>query len=110
MPMVTETNSFLITGATGTTGSAVVLEMLSRGLPVRAFVHKTDFRSEQLRRAGAEIHQGDLLDLMAVRSALGGIRRAYFCFPPEDRLLEASVNFAVAAREANLEAVVNMSQ
>ncbi|MFQ5793314.1 MAG: NmrA family transcriptional regulator [Acidobacteriota bacterium] len=39
-----------------------------------------------------------------------GIKRAYFCYPPADGLLEATTNFAAVGKEVGLEAVVNMSQ
>ena len=39
-----------------------------------------------------------------------GIKRAYFTYPVADGLLEATAIFAMAAREANTELVVNMSQ
>lgn len=85
-------------------------ELTRRGLPVRALVHRLDERSEALRREGAEIVQGDLLAIGSVRAALADITRAYFCYPPEDGLLEATANFAIAARDAKLESVANLSQ
>ena len=53
---------FLITGATGKTGTASVHLLLERGHRVRAFVHRHDARSESLAAAGAEIAAVDLLD------------------------------------------------
>jgi uncharacterized protein YbjT (DUF2867 family) len=43
----------LVTGATGKTGSATALQLLEKGYPVRAFVHRLDSRSERLQKAGA---------------------------------------------------------
>jgi uncharacterized protein YbjT (DUF2867 family) len=51
-----------------------------------------------------------LLDLGLVRRAMSGVRRAYFTYPVQPGLLEATANFAVAAREASVERVVNLSQ
>ena len=100
----------LVTGATGKTGNPVVEQLLALELPVRAFVHRIDERSERLEALGAEILQGDFLDLQSVRSAMQGVKRIYFCYPPQgDRLLEAATNVAVAARDAGVEALVNMS-
>src|SRR5215472_18616874 len=53
---------FLITGATGRTGTTSVHLLLARGHRVRAFVHRHDDRSEALAAAGAEIAAGDLQD------------------------------------------------
>jgi len=44
---------FLITGATGNTGATTVRLLLQRGYHVRAFVHRSDARSESLAEDGA---------------------------------------------------------
>jgi uncharacterized protein YbjT (DUF2867 family) len=54
--------------------------------------------------------QGDLLDPDFVRVSLRGIKRAYFTYPVADGLLEATTIFAMAAREAETELIVNNSQ
>ncbi len=101
----------LVTGATGKTGAPVVEQMLERGYKVRAFVHRLDERSARLARLGAEIVPGDILDLKAVRAAMTGVGRVYFCFTPRsEHLPEATANIAIAARDAGIEALVNMSQ
>jgi uncharacterized protein YbjT (DUF2867 family) len=70
------------------------------GLPVRAFVHKIDARSEQLRAEGVEVVQGDLSDFEAVGAALKGITAAYFVYPIQvPGILEATAFFAQAAIE-----------
>jgi uncharacterized protein YbjT (DUF2867 family) len=101
---------FLITGATGKTGSTTVQLLLERGHRVRAFVHREDDRSRQLAATGAEIVVGDLLDFHDVSSALPGVSGAYFCYPIAPGLLDATVTFAQAATEAGVRSVVNMSQ
>jgi len=110
-----ETNDakFLIAGAGGrhgATGNHVVKQLLARGLPVRAFVFRADERADQLAAIGAEIVVGDLRDIDAVRRAMRGITRAYFVYPITQGLLEAITVFAAAAKEAGVEAIVNMSQ
>lgn len=102
--------TILVTGATGYTGRRTVEILTSKGVPVRALVHKEDERSAELRAMGAEVVLGDLLDLNAVRSALEGIRTAYFVYPITPGLIDATARFAQAAKEAGVEAVVNMSQ
>src|SRR2546430_11807229 len=108
------TNPILVTGAAGgrqgSTGKRVTELLLKRRLPVRAFVRELDERAEYLRQLGAEVIEGDLLDLSSVRRALQGIRRAFLTYPVSDGLLEATVTFAIAAREAGTELVVNLSQ
>jgi len=102
--------TFLVTGATGDTGRHTALSLLERGLGVRAFVHTVDERSEALREAGADIVEGNLLDLDSVRQALEGAAGAYFVYPLRPGLLDATAYFAQAAKEAATPVVVNMSQ
>ena len=101
---------FLITGATGATGGAAAEQLLEQGRRVRAFVHRSDERAENLRKRGADIVIGDLLDFDAVRAALKNVDRAYFVYPIQPGLVQATAQFAQAAREAAIEAIVNMSQ
>jgi uncharacterized protein YbjT (DUF2867 family) len=97
-------------GAQGSTGRLVAGLLLKQGLPVRAFVHKLDARSDELRQAGAEIVEGDLLNPASVQAAMRNVKRAYFTYPVADGLLEATTIFAATARDAGLELVVNNSQ
>jgi NAD(P)H dehydrogenase (quinone) len=102
---------FLITAATGNTGAPTVKFLLEAGHRVRAFVHRTDRRSEALAALGAEVVTGDLLDFHSVSSAMSGVSAAYFCYPiAPGSLLPATAIFAQAASEAGVKAVVNMSQ
>ena len=104
------TPTILVTGATGKTGSIVVEKVLAQGFPVRALVHRASAAAQSLAALGAETVVGDLFDLDDLRRALAGIERVYFVPPVAERLLEATANFAVAAKEAGIEAVVNVSQ
>jgi NAD(P)H dehydrogenase (quinone) len=76
-----ESKVFLITGATGDTGSKAARFLLEKRHKVRAFVHKNDSRSRGLAELGAEIVVGDLLDFKTVRGALVGVSGAYFVYP-----------------------------
>jgi NAD(P)H dehydrogenase (quinone) len=101
---------FLITGATGATGGYAVRQLLEKKHAVRVLAHRPDERSEQLQKAGAEVAFGDFLDFDSVRAALSGVQRAYFCYPISPGLVQATAQFAQAAKEASVEVVVNMSQ
>ena len=104
----------LITGAAGgtqgSTGRLVASLLMKRGIPVRALVHHLDARSDELRKEGAEVVEGDLLNPASVQAAMRSVKRAYFTYPVADGLLEAAAIFAAAARDAALELVVNNSQ
>jgi NAD(P)H dehydrogenase (quinone) len=100
----------LITGATGDTGRPAVKESIARGLPVRAMVHSRDDRSAALEKLGAEVVAGDLHNIDSIREAMEGIDAAYLVYPVQPGLIDATVNFAQAAREVGLSAVINLSQ
>jgi uncharacterized protein YbjT (DUF2867 family) len=42
-------------GAQGSTGRQIATLLLDKGIPVRAFVHKPDARSDALLELGAEV-------------------------------------------------------
>ncbi len=101
----------LVTGAAGKTGAAAVEQMLDHGFPVRALVRRLDDRSARLEALGAEVMLGDLLDPQSMRAAMRSVKRVYFVYPPQGELLvEATTIVAVAARDAGVETLVNMSQ
>ena len=95
-------------GRQGKTGRHVSEMLLKRGIPVRAFVHKIDERSDQLRALGAEIFEGDFLDVRSVKRAVQDVSSVYFAYPVQDGLLDATAAMAVAAREAGISRLVNL--
>ncbi len=101
---------FLVTGATGDTGSHTVEQLLARGHQVRALAHREDNRSKQLQKIGAEVVIGDFLDFDAMRTVLKGVRGAYFCYPIRPGIPQATAYFSHAAKEAGVDCIVNMSQ
>ncbi len=101
----------LVTGATGKTGAATIEQLLALGYPVRALARVHDERSKRLEALGAEVVLGDFHDIASIRRALKGVKRAYFCYPPQGKhLVDATAIFAIAARDEGVEAIVNMSQ
>src|SRR5712691_8738881 len=102
--------TFLVTGATGDTGGETVEQILARGHHVRALAHRQDDRAKRLQGLGAEVVFGDFLNLDDVRAALRGVAGAYFCYPIRPGIIQATAFFALAAKEAGVACVVNMSQ
>ena len=100
----------LVTGATGTTGRRTVEILRNHGREVRAVVHKESLASERLHSLGAEVFVGDLLDFHSIRPAFDGIGPAYFCYPLSPSAIDAAALFAQAAGEAEVGAIVNISQ
>ncbi|WP_274649145.1 NmrA family NAD(P)-binding protein [Paenibacillus humicola] len=100
----------LITAAAGDTGRPAVAALLEKGFQVRALVRRDDARAQKLRDLGAEVMIGDMTSLRDIRAAMAGMQLAYFCYPVQEGLVENAVIFAQAAKEQNLELIVNMSQ
>ncbi len=72
---------FVVTGATGHTGSCTVERLPERGHAVRALAHREDNRSKRLEKMGAEAVIGDFLKFNDVRAAMRGVPGAHFCYP-----------------------------
>lgn len=102
--------TFLVTGAAGKTGAAVVRALRARDLPVRAIVHRRDARSAALDRDGAETVVADMFDPDQMLDAMRGTQRAYFVPFFHTHMIQGSVAFAVAATEAKLESIVELGQ
>jgi len=100
----------LVTGATGGVGTPLVAELLAKGLAVRAVVRSKDSRSARLEKLGAEVVVADLYDPDQLTDAARGTQRAFYLPPIRPYMIRSAVAFAVAAREAKLEHVVEMSQ
>jgi uncharacterized protein YbjT (DUF2867 family) len=102
----------LVTGAAGgqqgRTGRRVTELLLHRDVPVRAMVRTLDDRAEYLRGLGAEVVEADFLDYPSVQRAVEGVSAVYFAYPVQAGLLDATVNMAVAARNAGVERLVDM--
>lgn len=100
----------LVTGATGKTGAALVAELRKKEWPVRALVSREDARSAALQKLGAEVVVADMYDPEQLYLAAKGTQRAYYLPLMRPYMIQAATAFAVAAKEAKLESIVQMSQ
>jgi acyl-CoA synthetase (AMP-forming)/AMP-acid ligase II len=73
--------TILLTSATDETSRYAVQHLLEHGLTVRAPVHKDHQRAEALRRTGAQVVVGDLLEHDGAIRATARASMAYFCYP-----------------------------
>jgi NAD(P)H dehydrogenase (quinone) len=107
-------NPILVTGAGGEVGSVsktIINMLLDKQHSVRAFVKRDDERAEALRRAGAEVFVGDLLNVADVAAALKGCRRIYFSMSLNPYYSDATILMAAAARaQGDIEVFVNISE
>jgi uncharacterized protein YbjT (DUF2867 family) len=106
---------YVITGATGNTGSVAARRLLAGGQPVRVIGRSAD-RLQSLAAAGAEPFVCDLTDREALTRAFAGARAVYAMIPPDvtsrdfraqqDRISDA---IAAALEQANVKYVVTLS-
>lgn len=88
---------YIITGATGQTGSAVANTLLKQGLPVRVIV-RSEEKGKPWKQKGAEIAVAELNDAEALSKAFAGGKVLYLMNPPnyrsEDMFAETEKNIA----------------
>lgn len=98
---------YLVTGAAGKTGRAVVRALAERGAAVRALVRRAG-QADELRKAGAhEVQVGDLEVSAQVARAMQGVSALYHICPNMHKG-EAQIGQSViaAARTAGVEQIV----
>lgn len=97
----------LVLGATGTTGGAVVRELLAAGVPVRGLT-RSEEGAEQLRALGAEAAVGDLADPSSMMGALRGVERMYLVSSVGEHGAELERNAVSTAEQAGVYHVVKL--
>lgn len=107
--MTASQSPVLITGATGNTGGAVLQELVSRGIRVRAVVrHANDV--DRLAAHPDEIAVADLNDEQTVAAALQGVECAYLVTPSSEHAERQQTRFAELASDAGVRRLVVLSQ
>jgi uncharacterized protein YbjT (DUF2867 family) len=106
---------YIVSGATGNTGSEVAKILLEKGLPVRVIVRSAE-KGAKFAELGAEIAVADLQDSAALTEALKGGKVLYLMNPPapqsenlfleNERVIKA---FQVAIENSALEKIVVLS-
>ncbi|MGW2666421.1 NAD(P)H-binding protein [Nocardia tengchongensis] len=96
---------FLVTGATGTVGRAVIDRLLAEGLPVRAVTR----RPEAARLpAEVEVVRADLSDTASLPAALAGVDRVFLSTAGPE-IASHDANLAAAAAVAGVGRIVKLS-
>ena len=106
---------YIVSGATGHTGSAVAKTLLEKGLPVRVIV-RSEEKGKAFEDLGAEVAVADLQNADALTAALQGGKVLYLMNPPsyqsEDQFAELEkviAAFQTAIENSALEKIVALS-
>ena len=103
------TNTVLVTGATGSTGSFLIRLLEEQGVAARAMVrHERD--KARMGDTSASIVIGDFDDADSVAAALDGVDSAYLVTPSSDKAEAQQIRFAELAAEAGVKRLVKLSQ
>ncbi|MDF3070573.1 MAG: hypothetical protein K0R38_6174 [Polyangiaceae bacterium] len=94
---------FVITGATGNTGSVVAKTLLAAGKKVRAVV-RDEKKAQALKALGAELFVADITDTAALERAVSGADGVYFLSPP-DNVAKDFINERKSLTEAQIAAL-----
>lgn len=99
----------LVTGATGTTGSALLRLLEESGFALRAMIrHKQDVA--KLGDTSASIVIGDFDDAGSIAAALDGVDSAYLVTPSSIDAEAQQIRFAELAAAARVRHLVKLSQ
>lgn len=99
----------LVTGATGSTGTALLAALQRRGTPVRAMIRK-DADAARVTRLGASPVVADFQDRASLSEALAGVQQAYLVTPSSENAEAQQIAFAEQAARAGLKHLVVLSQ
>ncbi|MFE3319672.1 NAD(P)H-binding protein [Nocardia sp. NPDC059195] len=100
-----KTHTVLVTGATGTVGSALIPALRARGVTVRAMTRNPDHCVP-----GVETAVADLQDPASVAAALQGIDAVFLNSPSAPDAAALQIQFADLARDAGVHRLVLLSQ
>jgi uncharacterized protein YbjT (DUF2867 family) len=107
--MAVMVDAVLVTGATGSTGSALLELLVSRGVGVRAMVRR-EGDATRLAAMGVDAVIADFDDEAASGNALQGVDRVYVVTPSSERAEDQQRRFIEVAAATGVQQVVKLSQ
>jgi uncharacterized protein YbjT (DUF2867 family) len=99
----------LVTGAAGSSGSAVVREFARRNAPVRALVRSRARAGGLEALPGVELAEGDMRRPETLGAALRGVERALMISSSDAEMVETQCTFVDAAKRAGVRHIVKLS-
>src|SRR5215208_6319293 len=97
--IMADTGKILITGATGNVGSAVVDNLSTTDVSLRALAHD-ESKAQSLRDRGVEVVVGDFLKPETLVSALEGVRTVFLLTPIHPGQVSQASNVIKAAKDS----------
>lgn len=97
----------LVTGATGNVGRAVLAELATRPVAVRAFVRDAGRLGPSA--SNVEVITGDILDDASLKRAFEGIEAAFLASAFSPRMAELHLRCVMAAKAAGVSRIVQLS-
>jgi uncharacterized protein YbjT (DUF2867 family) len=98
----------LVIGTTGTVGSPLIQELVSRGADIRAFVRDSAAARARLGTRIA-LAEGDLAEAETIQRALRGVASVFLACANGPRQVEFETNAIEAAAAAGVSRVVKLS-
>jgi uncharacterized protein YbjT (DUF2867 family) len=98
----------LITSAPGNNANAVIRELTTAGVRVRALLRNPNSAGE-IKGPLVEVAVGDFLNPASLDAALRGVEKAFLIPPTDPRSVEMQANFIRAAKRAGTRHVVKLS-
>lgn len=102
-------SKFLITGATGLSGSILVRELVRQQIPVRALVRNRAKATELASYPTVDVYEGNMLQPDTLRAALAGVEKAVLISSAFEDMVNTQQTFIDAAIQAGVRHIIKYS-
>ncbi|WP_316826929.1 SDR family oxidoreductase [Pedobacter miscanthi] len=102
--------TILVTGATGSVGSALAVQLAQSNIPFRALIRTLDKAGNLKQLNGIELVIGDFNDNQSITNALKGIEQVFLLSNSSEEAESLQCNFVEAAAKSNVKHIIKLSQ